>query len=481
MIAEIQDKARVHKVSADSRTIPPGWHFATIGDLIGADGIFIDGDWVESKDQDPNGAVRLIQLADVGDGNYRNKSARFLTRAKAEELGCTFLQAGDVLIARMPDPLGRACVFPGDDKPSVTVVDICIARTGKDGADHRWLMHFINAPDFRIAIAGLQSGSTRKRISRGNLATLTLPVPPFDEQQRIVAEIEKQFTRLGAGVASLKRVKTALKRYRASVLKAACEGGLVPTEAELARKENRSYESAAQLLSKTQVPARPNRWNSRSKDVIPGHAALAVGNPQTTLPEGWAWSALVEIAKMESGHTPSREHPEWWEGTIPWIGIADAREHDSELIHDTFQHTNPEGIKNSASRVLPSGTVCISRTASVGYVVVMAREMATSQDFVNWVPTTAVAADWLRAIFSADREVLRRFGKGSVHKTIYFPEWLSIHIAVPPLAEQHRIVAEVDRRLSVINELQVIVASNLRRSVSLRQSILQWAFCGKVI
>ena len=183
---------------------------------------------------------------------------------------------------------------------------------------------------------------------------------------------------------------------------------------------------------------------------------------------------------MESGHTPSRNHPEWWDGDVAWIGIADAREYDGRTIHETFQHTNAEGIANSASRLLPAGTVCISRTASVGYVVVMGREMATSQDFVNWIPTAAVTSNWLRIIFSADREALRRFGKGSVHKTIYFPEWLSVHIAVPPLAEQTRIVAEVERRLSVVEELETVVNANLQRATRLRQSILQQTFSGQL-
>ena len=135
------------------------------------------------------------------------------------------LGAGRSLIARMPDPLGRACIFPGDPKTSVTpAVDVCIVRTGVNGPDHHWLAWFVNSPEFRDNVALLQSGSTRKRISRKNLATITLPVPPLAEQRRIVAEIEKQFTRLDASVAALKRAQANLKRCRASVLKAACEG-----------------------------------------------------------------------------------------------------------------------------------------------------------------------------------------------------------------------------------------------------------------
>ena len=90
--------------------LPPGWAIAPVEDLISGRGVFSDGDWVESKDQDPNGDVRLIQLADVGVGEFRNRSNRFLTSTKAKELNCTYLEPQDVLVARMPDPLGP-CVY----------------------------------------------------------------------------------------------------------------------------------------------------------------------------------------------------------------------------------------------------------------------------------------------------------------------------------------------------------------------------------
>jgi type I restriction enzyme, S subunit len=176
------------KGAKEGGELPIGWKWKTIPNLVTEEGVFIDGDWVESKDQDPDGDVRLIQLADVGDGVYRDKSNRFMTMAKADALGCTFLKEGDVLIARMPDPLGRACIFPGDEKPSVTVVDVAIVRSGNGEFDHRWLACFVNAHPFRSAISSLQAGSTRKRISRGNLATIPLPVPPLPEQRRIVAD-----------------------------------------------------------------------------------------------------------------------------------------------------------------------------------------------------------------------------------------------------------------------------------------------------
>ena len=99
-------------------------------------------------------------------------------------------------------------------------------------------------------VEGLGGGTTFKEISGARAARIPLVIAPLPEQHRIVAEIEKQLTRLDASVAALERVRANLKRYRASVLKTACEGRLVPTEAELAHAENRDYEPADRLLQR---------------------------------------------------------------------------------------------------------------------------------------------------------------------------------------------------------------------------------------
>ncbi|MDM8516829.1 restriction endonuclease subunit S [Desulfobacterales bacterium HSG16] len=163
----------------------------TFPDLIGEKGLFSDGDWVESKDQDPNGDVRLIQLADVGIGDYLNKSNRFMTSKKAGKLRCTYLKPGDILIARMPDPIGRACIFPGDIQPCVTVVDVCIVRPDKSLVDVNWLLHKINSPSFNHEITKWTTGTTRKRISRGNLSKISFNLPPLAEQKRIATILDK--------------------------------------------------------------------------------------------------------------------------------------------------------------------------------------------------------------------------------------------------------------------------------------------------
>ncbi|MFD1792258.1 restriction endonuclease subunit S [Ochrobactrum teleogrylli] len=175
---------------------------------------------------------------------------------------------------------------------------------------------------------------------------------------------------------------------------------------------------------------------------IDGDFALAVGKPDRSPPSRWEWRLLTDLARLESGHTPSRKKPEYWGGDIPWIGIRDATGNHGRTIYETKEYTNEHGIANSAARVLPPNTVCLSRTASVGYVVVMGRPMATSQDFVNWSCSKDLEATFLKYALIAEGDALLRFASGSVHQTIYFPEVKSFYIATPPLREQ-RAIAEV--------------------------------------
>ena len=187
---------------------------------------------------------------------------------------------------------------------------------------------------------------------------------------------------------------------------------------------------------------------------VRGGSALAVGAADMMIPEGWDWLPLVSVAKLESGHTPSRNHADYWDGGIPWIGIRDAKNHNYGWIDATEQTVSAKGLENSSARLLPAGTVCLSRTASVGYVTIMRRSMATSQDFVNWVCSTRILPEYLMQLLRCEVPVLKRFSKGAVHQTIYFPEVKAFHISLPPLAEQKRIVARVDQLMALIDDLE---------------------------
>lgn len=356
------------------------WAEATIANLVGDIGLFCDGDWVESEDQDPNGDVRLIQLADVGDGYYRDKSNRFLTSTKAKELRCTFLKPGDILIARMPDPLGRACIFPGDEKRSVTVVDVCIVRSPEEQFNHRWLMHFVNSPKFRGQVAALQSGSTRKRISRKNLSTIVLPVPPKALQSDIAAKIDELFSDLDAGIASLKRTREKLKRYRASVLKAAVEGRLTENWRAEQKAKGVAVEPAAKLLERI-LAERRKKWEIAQlkkfadagkhppKDWQDKYSESSTPEPEnlSELPQGWCWATTDQLFwYVTSG---SRGWAQYYsDGGAVFIRIGNLDHYTIEIDLRDIQYVSPPvGAEGARTRV-EKDDILISITADVGMI-----------------------------------------------------------------------------------------------------------------
>lgn len=216
-------------------------------------------------------------------------------------------------------------------------------------------------------------------------------------------------------------------------------------------------------------------------DVEPGDVALSVGMPDRVAPNGWQWLHLDLLARMATGHTPSRKHPEYWEGAIPWMSVGEARPHDGGTIHETSEHTNELGIANSAAVVLPPFTVCLSRTGSIGYTVLLGREMATSQGFVNWICGEALVPRFLQLLFLAERPFLYRISEGVAHTTIYFPEVKAFHVCVPPLGEQHRIVEAIEAHFSRLDSAVAAlkrVQANLKRY---RASVLKAACEGRLV
>src|SRR5262249_35825818 len=138
--------------------------------------------------------------------------------------------------------------------------------------------------------------------------------------------------------------------------------------------------------------------------------------------------------------------------------------------------TNALGIDNSSARILPANTVCLSRTASVGYAVVMGRPMATSQDFVNWVCYDDLEPRFLQYLLIAEGDDLLRFASGAVHNTIYFPEVKAFHICCPPIGEQKRIVSVLDQAFEAIATAQLNAERNVENARALFQSHLQSVF-----
>ena len=187
-------------------------------EAIGPGGLISDGDWIESKDQDPSGKIRLIQLADIGDGNFLNKSRRFVTSETASRLRCTILIKGDVLIARLPDPIGRACLFPGLNEPAIAAVDVCIIRPNPEHLRPEWLVGFINSPKTREEILKHVQGATRARVPTGKLKQLRVVRPPIVDQTTLINSLEATQAKYGCAMNALQEQRAEVTRLTHSII-----------------------------------------------------------------------------------------------------------------------------------------------------------------------------------------------------------------------------------------------------------------------
>jgi type I restriction enzyme S subunit len=146
-----------------------------------------------------------------------------------------------------------------------------------------------------------------------------------------------------------------------------------------------------------------------------------------------------------------------------------------------LQTISEEGLANSSARLLPAGTVCLSRTASVGYVTIMGRSMATSQDFATWTCTKALLPEYLMYALLAEGEDIRNFGRGSTHTTIYFPEIRALNIALPPLREQQVVVDRIRASLTRTDRIDVETSRSQALLDRLEAAILAKAFRGELV
>lgn len=212
------------------------------------------------------------------------------------------------------------------------------------------------------------------------------------------------------------------------------------------------------------------------REAFHGVVPVVIGAPQEAAPAGWSWQRLATLARLESGHTPSRKHPEWWGGDIPWIALPDIRALDGKVAMETKEKTNPAGIANSSARILPPDTVMLSRTASVGFVAIMGRPMATSQDFVNWVCGERLAPRFLMHALRSGREYFLSQASGAIHKTLYMPALKDLSVCLPDRPAQDVLAARLDDQLAAAATVLASARAELKAIEALPAAVLRRVF-----
>jgi type I restriction enzyme S subunit len=338
--------------------------------------------------------------------------------------------------------------------------------------ENRYLQYFLNSADF-VSFASHLNAGDRPRVNFDQLVDYPFPLPPLPEQYRIVAEIEKQFIQLDAGVAALKRVQANLKRYRASVLKAACEGRLA--------LQDPADEPAGRLLARI-LAERRAKWEAEHPGKKYVEPAAPVTDGLSALPVGWCWARIGDIFDVTIGGTPSRSKAEYWAGDVPWVSSGEVA---FNRIKATRGHITREGLANSNAKLHPPGTVLLAMIGegrTRGQAAILEIAATTNQNIASLlVSETQILSGWIFYWLESRYEETRKSGSGGMQYALNSGRIKDFVCPVPPLLEQHRIVAEVERRLSVVAALEATVAANLARAGRLRQAVLKRAFEGRLV
>jgi type I restriction enzyme S subunit len=344
-----------------------------------------------------------------------------------------------------------------------------------------------------------RQGVTQVNLNTGIVRDIHFPLVPRGEQSRIVAEIEKQFTRLDAAVAGLKRVKANLKRYRASVLKAACEGRLVPTEAELAREERRSYETGEQLLDRILKERRANwetdqlgkmcsegnfprddSWKKKYKEPESPDTEGLSG-----LPDGWAWATLESVVDAIDPQ-PSHRTPPECPGGVPYIGMGDV-DADGLFNRVSARKVSEVVLQEHRERYqLKRGDFFIGKIGTIGAPILVRPpfDFALSANVVLIQPVAAgvdcrFLFHWMTS--PTAQALMEKGSRATTQAAFGIQRVRVLPCPIPPTSEQPRISDAVEKLLSDASAAGLTVSHKIRSADRLRQSILKRAFEGKLV
>jgi type I restriction enzyme, S subunit len=388
--------------------------------------------------------VPYLRVANVQDG-YLDLEDVATIEIPVDDLPRYQLRAGDVLMNEGGDfdKLGRGHVWDGSIDPCIHQNHVFAVRPF--GASPQWLNLITGSAYAQFYFMSRSKQSTNlASISSTNVMELPVVMPPAAEQERIAAFLSHETATIDRLIDEQRLLIDLLTEKRQAVIAYAVTKGL--------------------------NPAAPNK-DSRVEwlGAVPAH---------------WKVMPMRLAARLESGHTPSRSRPDWWENcTVPWFSLADVwqiRDGGADVVYETKEMVSELGLANSSARILPKGTVVLSRTASVGFSAIMGVEMATTQDFANWVCGESLLPEYLLLVLRSMKGEFRRLMMGSTHNTIYMPDIQSFRFVLPPLGEQQEIVRYAKHAVTHFDSLVTEAAQAVELLGERRAALVSAAVTGQI-
>jgi type I restriction enzyme S subunit len=401
-------------VNVENRArLPAGWEWTTIGKIADTTS---GGTPLRSHPEYYKGDIPWIKSGELRD-RMINSCKETITESGLRNSSAKIFIKDTVVVALYGATVGRTGILGLNASTNQAV---CGIFPKNNSFISKYMFYWLQSQ--RQNLVDKSMGGAQPNISQGIIRSLAFPLPPLSEQERIVERIESLFTQLDAGVAGLKRLQAALKRYKSSVLK-----------------------------------------------------AVFSGNPK------WKWKKLGNITNVLRGASPRpKGNPKYYGGSIPWIKISDVTKENGKYLTTTVDTVTHEGAKKS--KYLTKGSLILSICATVCVPKILAIDGCVHDGFVYFPDLPPeIDSSFLYYYFESIRsKVIQENRQGMTQVNLNTGIVSNFKIPVLPPDEQIHIVAELEKQLSVMHELEQTIDANLKRAGRLRQAILKKAFEGRL-
>ena len=440
--------------------MPEGWAWCRLKDIV----IYIDdGDWIESKEQSDFG-IRLLQTGNIGCGHFKDKEGNYhyISEETFKKLNCNEIYPGDILISRLPEPVGRACIVPNLSQRLITAVDCAIIRLKQDIISKNYFIYYTQSAKYLELIKNNCMGTTRLRISRANLEKTLFPLPPLAEQKRIITNIEAIFAHIDLLEQNKADLQTAVKQAKSKILDLAIRGKLVPQdpadEPASVMLEKFRAEKEAKIASGEIKRGKNDSYIYRNPtdncyyEKFDGKSGVCINNDiPFELPANWQWQKGKEIFSSMTTKIPSGHN-------FRYIDI-------DAIDNQTHRIRYPKVIEVAkapcrASREVENGDILFSLVRpyleNIALVPEHYSDCIASTGFYVCRPNNTLISKYVFYMMTSQYVVngLNKFMKGDNSPSITGDDITKWLYPVPPISEQKRIVAKIEEIFNALDDIQ---------------------------
>lgn len=393
------------------KDIPSSWEINKVKYLATEPGtLFLDGDWIESDVIEESG-IRYLTTGNVGAGFYKEQGSGYISRKTFSELHCLNVYPGDLMISRLNEPIGRACIIPDTESRYVVAVDNVILRPNAN-YNKKFIMYGMNADGYAEHANMIARGATMSRISRSQLGQFWLAFPNIEEQQAIADFLDKECAQIDSIAADLEKQIALLQQYKKSLITETVTKGL--------DKSVSMKDSGVEWIGE--------------------------------IPEHWRLKRLKYIAKLKTGTTPpGNEGINYDENGINWFTPSDFL--PNMQLDTSEKYIDRETIRYANIQTYPKGSVLlVAIGATVGKIGISKNNAYSNQQITAVIPQH-ISGNYLLYYLASKSPYIKDNALYTTLPIINNSYLQNITIVVPPTTEQEKIVEFLNRKCSIIDEL----------------------------